>query len=61
VRKSELSGAAIARHLGISPATFRAWLSGKHAISLETLMCSRRIWPDFIRCLVVLERKARVI
>jgi hypothetical protein len=61
VDESGLSRAATARHLGIAPITLRGWLSGKHAISLETLACSLRLWPHFARCLLVLERKARVI
>lgn len=51
----------VARELRVTTVTARNWLRGDHRIDLETLAMSGRLWPHFLRCLVVAERKARVI
>lgn len=61
VRSSRMTKAQVARELRITPATVHNWLRGDHRIDLETLAMSLRLWPHFLRCLVVIERKAKVI
>jgi transcriptional regulator with XRE-family HTH domain len=56
-----MTKAAVARALGVSPATLYNWLRGDHPIDVETLAMSLAVWPSFLRCLVTLERKGRVI
>lgn len=60
VDKSGLSIPAVARALAVTTATVRGWVHGKHAITAEALT-DVRIWAHFLRCVVVMERKARVI
>jgi hypothetical protein len=58
----EHSGASLeasARWLGKDAATLRRWLRGERRIDVEAVMRSRHLWPLFLRCLVIAERKAR--
>lgn len=50
----------VAQEFGITRRTVQRWAEGSHRIDIERLMRSR-LWPHFLRCLVIMERKARVI
>lgn len=56
---SAVSVNGAARWLRRRPATIRAWISGEHRIDFEAIARSPKLWSHFLRCLVILERKAR--
>lgn len=53
------SQAAVARWLRKDVSTIRRWQAGTVKIDVESIMRSGRLWAPFLRCLVILERKAR--
>lgn len=62
VQAVDSSGASlnsVARWVNRSSVTVRGWLRGTHRIDFEAVRGSTRLWGHFLRCLVVLERKAR--
>jgi transposase-like protein len=61
VDKSCRSHAEAARKIGISQSTLRTWLRGTHRINLEKVAAASNLWSHFLRCLVVMERRGRVI
>jgi hypothetical protein len=48
-----------ARWLGVTTRTVGRWSRAESPIDVEALACSKKLWPHFFRCLLVLERKAR--
>lgn len=54
------SSAKLARELSKTTRTARRVLSGKQKLDVETLACGP-LWPHFLRCLMMHERKGRVI
>lgn len=48
-----------ARWLGVTRRTVGRWARAEGALDLELLGTSKQLWPHFLRCLTVLERKAR--
>lgn len=59
LRVTRSSPAAGARFVGRDVKTFRRWLREESPIVVEAVMCSGRLWPHFLRCLLGIERKAR--
>lgn len=59
VRVTRSTVPAAARFVGRDVKTFRRWLRCESPIVVEAVMCSGRLWPHFLRCLVGIERKAR--
>jgi len=61
VDKSCRNHADAAQKIGISPSTLRTWMRGTHRINVEKVAAATNLWPHFLRCLVMLERRGRVI
>ncbi len=60
VHSLEESGGSInaaARWLKKTPSTVRTWLDGTHRIDCEAVACAPQLWPVFLLCLRILERK----
>jgi len=59
LKRSRASRSAVANWLNRDVSTLRRWLNDEEAEIDFYAVARTSLWPHFLRCLVVLERKAR--
>lgn len=58
MKSARLSRSGTARELRKTTHTINRWLQKKSRIDVEAIAASSKLWPHFLRCLLMLERKA---